>query len=240
MNNYPSERRRMVGEVCLIKRNSLRSERFTLIELLVVIAIVGIIAALLMPALHQSREKGKDINCRSNLKQIGSAMVAYMGDYEDYIPCGFDSSTGAVFSGYVTNSNWVWWSRLAPYLNSTANYIYLNTPSSRVYFCSKDLSRPPETAKMSSYAVSSRLQTMGSGVVRHWKIINVKKPAGAMFALDFFEHTYGTYNNGSASGQAIKIWHGRGNNVLFLDAHVDNITKNELVNGVYAAQQNYQ
>jgi len=59
---------------------------FTLIELLVVIAIVGILAAIIFPIFGSVKENGRRTTCLSNLKQLGTGMNLYAGDWDGRFP----------------------------------------------------------------------------------------------------------------------------------------------------------
>ena len=78
---------------------------FTLIELLVVIAIIAILASMLLPALNKARETAKKIKCVGRYKQIGTGMMLYCSDYDDFLPGPSYAQTYGPSIGNSTNNN---------------------------------------------------------------------------------------------------------------------------------------
>ncbi|MFO0819278.1 MAG: DUF1559 domain-containing protein [Pirellulales bacterium] len=92
------------------------SRGFTLVELLVVIAIIGILVALLLPAVQAAREAARRSSCQNNLKQIGLASHLYH-DVHQSLPSGWISLDPATKYPLATGEpGWAWASMLLPFI----------------------------------------------------------------------------------------------------------------------------
>ncbi|MEN1679153.1 MAG: DUF1559 domain-containing protein [Planctomycetota bacterium] len=112
---------------------------FTLVELLVVIAIIGILVALLLPAVQAAREAARRMSCQNNLKQIGLACLTYH-DVQKHFPISvgqwneeFDLEGNAVGNGSMFTSNGGpgyhgagWLTQILPQIEQGAIYDFLD------------------------------------------------------------------------------------------------------------------
>lgn len=112
------------------KKNS-RRFGFTLVELLVVIAIIGILIALLLPAVQAAREAARRMQCSSHLKNLALAMHTYHDAFNSLTCSGGVCRWDAV-NWATANENWnmmSWYQRILPYIEQTAIFEECNSPA---------------------------------------------------------------------------------------------------------------
>ena len=107
---------------------SRRSAGFTLVELLVVIAIIGILIALLLPAVQAAREAARRSQCTNNLKQLALAVHNYADTYKAFPPKKMGTRVSTGNCNNWNNNYGSGWMRLLPFYEQQALYDQWSSP----------------------------------------------------------------------------------------------------------------
>lgn len=102
-----------------------RRQAFTLIELVVVIAIIGMLIALLLPAIQAARESARRTQCGSNLRQIGLAMDNFESGHRHF-PAGYQATMPYVDGEGDTSPGWGWSAAILPLIEENAVFKRIN------------------------------------------------------------------------------------------------------------------
>jgi prepilin-type N-terminal cleavage/methylation domain-containing protein/prepilin-type processing-associated H-X9-DG protein len=139
---------------------------FTLIELLVVIAIIAILAAILFPVFAQARAKARAIACLSNTKQLGTALMMYMQDYDETVlPIWMNYSDAQVGSqnGQVRDWRRFWHYIIMPYIKNHAVMTCPDQSEAQGPDWCHDLETPERINRVMGYGINDTMATWGGG-----------------------------------------------------------------------------
>jgi len=175
---------------------------FTLVELLVVIAIIGILIALLLPAVQSAREAARRIQCVNNLKQMALACHSYH-DQQKCLPPG--AQWDAKDTDYEKNDNFRpnWIVLVLPFIEQQATFNafdrtkYLNHANNRLarstsipaFFCPTDASQQrtlyqPPAGKQNEGPDWARNNYACNGTLQDVRLLNTNSAPGMSYAAD--------------------------------------------------------
>lgn len=191
---------------------------FTLVELLVVIAIIGLLVALLLPAIQSAREAGRRTACMNNMRQIGIATLAYEGQFRRF-PGLFDKLDTSRTSDDASELYMTWAVELMPFLERRKLFTrYMNggTPDKYVelMICPSDSQKQGTPAANSYVANGGQLGSSTEQKAANGPFLNRALTPGIRMRegqwLDGREYTLAYSENIDAGRFDVAGWSGYG------------------------------
>ena len=190
---------------------------FTLIELLVVIAIIGILAAMLLPALNRARAKASAAQCCANLHQIFTGMTLYADENLEMFPLSGDRIPWDQKDPTTGMGSWM--QQIFPYIkNMSVYHCPLDRASKFSYF----------NGARAAYVVAGKFSSLDRRLLSFPASYVLSGDTGGNQGSsfdpldadkdDFTQNCVGGPSAGSAVWMAWER-HGRGQNLLFADGH---------------------
>jgi prepilin-type processing-associated H-X9-DG protein len=227
----------------------LKLPAFTLVEILVVIGIIGILIAILLPALSKARGAAKTLQCLSNLRQLGLATEMYAGEHRGYLP----------YPTTTLGEQLLWFNVLDPYLQAVAQDNRTGVAAGRTYKrfkqCEvyesfdggKESGAQDDTKEFSrSYKMNSMLRH--NNPYAQAKVSEVKQSSEFVYigdgvSLDLTGPIPDQWENGQFSMEVNDVTeanpalrHNGGANILFVDGHAANTMLRTLTKRLRAPQ----
>ena len=191
---------------------------FTLIELLVVIAIIAILAAILLPALQQARERGRSTSCGNKFIQMGKAMQMYFDDNDGLIP-RYQLKVGSnVYKHIMSTRESV--GNIAPYLGCVGegvNIGYINDKGLYSRFVCPSVVPPPIGTGLCTITYNKQLSDNNSVI----RVTRLRRPGRTMMFMDVYNEAQMYYNSSITAENYKKFFrHNKNTIAVFVDGHI--------------------
>jgi prepilin-type N-terminal cleavage/methylation domain-containing protein/prepilin-type processing-associated H-X9-DG protein len=237
-----------------------RRSGFTLVELLVVIGIIAILVAILLPAMSRAMASARSIRCQGNLRQIGVGYSFYRNEYNNWLPpvnsfIAYNADgTSKVYGVYNAIGPYLGrkeWGGISEPAGSTEGYIKFDSYwgsqkgtkfTGTVFYCPDSKEDIPQPWYGVTYGESLYNQKpngtamTGGGNPKAWSFPRngnqIRDPSSKIFFADANSWHLDSIANVGISSNFDLSRHLGGTNILFVDGHVQNFKRNQVISDI--------